>query len=126
MPIPSHTYIADRCFIILGCRERWQDHITAMSREGRFGDRREGRADRLVGSRVMLAIVPPAVISHIQRDRVATVNLELEAFRTGKRERLLELIQFDPWTRSVEQAEALLTDILAMPENAALNAHFKN
>ena len=70
--------------------------------------------------------LPLAVISHILSDRVATVTLEIEAFRTGSRERLRELLMLDPWTRSIDQADALLTDILAMPENASMRAHFTN
>ena len=70
--------------------------------------------------------LPLAVISHILSDRVATVTLEIEAFRTGSRERLRELLMLDPWTRSIDQADTLLTDILAMPENAAMRAHFTN
>jgi alpha-galactosidase len=70
--------------------------------------------------------LPPTAISHILRDRVATVELEIEAFTTGNKQRLLELLQFDPWTRSIEQASELLDGILALPENAAMAAHFAN
>jgi alpha-galactosidase len=70
--------------------------------------------------------LPQTAISHILRDRVATVELEIEAFTTGNKQRLLELLQFDPWTRSIEQASELLNGILALPENAAMAAHFAN
>jgi alpha-galactosidase len=82
----------------------------------------------LVGKRGIEGVktlgLPPTAISHILHDRVAPVTLELEAYRTGSKERLLELIQLDPWTRSVDQARALLDEILAMPENAPLAAYF--
>jgi alpha-galactosidase len=68
--------------------------------------------------------LPETVISHILRDRVATVNLEIEAFITGNKRRLLELLQFDPWTSSIDQASKMLEAILAIPENAAMATHF--
>ena len=48
--------------------------------------------------------LPRTAISHILRDRVATVELEIEAYVTGNKQRLIELIQMDPWTRSMDQA----------------------
>lgn len=64
--------------------------------------------------------LPAPVIAHILRDRVATVETELAAWRGGSRERLLELVQMDPWTRSVEQAQALLERVFAMPDHGEL------
>ena len=68
--------------------------------------------------------LPTTAIAHILRDRVATVNLEIESFVSGDKNRLLELVQMDPWTRSLEQAEGMVDAILAMPENAEMAAHF--
>jgi len=70
--------------------------------------------------------LPQAAISHILRDRVATVELEIESYVTGNKQRLLELIQMDPWTTSIKQAKLLLDEILAIPENADMAAHFAN
>jgi alpha-galactosidase/6-phospho-beta-glucosidase family protein len=69
--------------------------------------------------------LPPAILAQIWRDRIATVTTELAAFDEGSRERLLELILMDPWTRSLDQARQLLDDILAMPANAALRARYQ-
>lgn len=69
--------------------------------------------------------LPPAVLCHIWRDRLAPVGLELAAYEEGSRQRLLELVQADPWTRSVEQARAMLDEILALPEQAAMRAHYR-
>jgi alpha-galactosidase len=68
--------------------------------------------------------LPPAVIAQILKDRVATVSLELAAYDEGSRARLLELILTDPWTTSLEQAEALLAGILAMPEHEMLRDRY--
>jgi alpha-galactosidase len=69
--------------------------------------------------------LPKPILSHILHDRVATVNLELEAFAQGSREALLQLVQMDPWTRSEQQARDLLNDILAMPSHEALRQHYQ-
>jgi alpha-galactosidase len=53
------------------------------------------------------------------------VTIELAAFDEGSRERLLELILADPWTRSLDQAAALLDEILAMPEHAEMRAWYQ-
>ena len=48
--------------------------------------------------------LPAPLIAYILRDRVAPVNLELEAYERGSRELLLLLIRMDPWSRSEKQA----------------------
>jgi len=70
--------------------------------------------------------LPQTALSHILRDRVATVEIEIDSYVTGNKQRLLELIQMDPWTRSIAQAEQLLEEILAIPENADMAAYFTN
>ena len=55
---------------------------------------------------------------------MATVNLELEAHQTGRRDILAELVMTDPWARSREQAEALIDDILALPYHGELRRHY--
>ena len=83
----------------------------------------------LVGKRGIQGIqtggLPPAVLSHLLRDTVAPVNLELAAYQAGDRRLLLELIMQDPWTRSAEQAGAMLDEILALPFHAEMRAHYR-
>ncbi|MEM3659750.1 MAG: hypothetical protein QXU11_04970 [Thermoproteota archaeon] len=43
----------------------------------------------------------------------------------GNRERLLELVEMDPWTRSEEQARGLLNDILSIPYHEEMRQHYK-
>ena len=69
--------------------------------------------------------LPKAVLAHILRDRVAPVNLELEAYNTGSRELLLQLIMMDPWNRSEEQAVGLLEEIFALPYYGELRTHYR-
>lgn len=69
--------------------------------------------------------LPKPVLSHLLRDRVAPAEMELQAFETGDRHLLLSLIMMDPWTRSEEQAEALLKDILDLPCNEEMKKHYR-
>lgn len=68
--------------------------------------------------------LPPNIVRFIIRDRVLPVEAELEAYSTGDRRRLVDLILMDPWTRSVEQADALVDAILALPYHRELRLHF--
>ncbi len=69
--------------------------------------------------------LPPSLIQYIYRDRIAPVETELEAFKQGSRELLLQLLLMDPWTRSVDQAERLLTAIMALPYHQGLRRHYR-
>jgi alpha-galactosidase len=73
---------------------------------------------------IQTAALPPAVIAHIIRDRVVPVSLELAAYDEGSRERLVELVVTDPWTRSLGQAQELVDDILSMPEHDEMRRHY--
>jgi alpha-galactosidase len=69
--------------------------------------------------------LPKPLQAYILRDRVGPVNLELEAYGTGRKELLLQLIMMDPWTRSEQQARALLDDILALPYHEEMRSHYQ-
>jgi len=68
--------------------------------------------------------LPPALTAYLLRDRVAPVNLELEAYTTGLRERLIELVLADPFTHSLDQAQSLVHGILNLPFHKEMKAHF--
>jgi len=51
--------------------------------------------------------------------------MELEAYTNRSRDLLLDLICMDPWTRTREQAETLLNEILDMPFNAPMKEYYK-
>lgn len=69
--------------------------------------------------------LPGPLLDYLLRDRVAPVNLELEAYRTGRKELLLQLLLMDPWTRSEQQARSLLEAILALPYHEAMRQHYR-
>jgi alpha-galactosidase len=69
--------------------------------------------------------LPPALISYILHDRVAPVNIELEAYETGSQQLLLQLILMDPWTHSEQQARDLLEDIMALPYHQEMHEHYR-
>lgn len=69
--------------------------------------------------------LPGPLISYMMRDRVAPVEVELEAYERGNRELLLQLILMDPWTKSEEQARSLLEEIMALPYHEEMRQHYK-
>ncbi|HEU5090468.1 MAG TPA: hypothetical protein VFT99_23600 [Roseiflexaceae bacterium] len=83
----------------------------------------------LVGKRGIQGIatgpLPPAALAYLLRDCVTPTNLELEAYTHGSRDLLRELVMMDPWTTSLEQANALLDGIAALPYHGELREHFR-
>ena len=69
---------------------------------------------------------------NLMRDLCLTSNLygstisfiELKALATGSKELLLQLIMMDPWTRSEDQARALMEEILALPYHEEMRKHY--
>ena len=68
--------------------------------------------------------LPKPVMAYLWRDRIAPVEMELQAFITGDRNYLLSLIMMDPWTKSEKQANLLLDEILDMPCNKEMKEYF--
>lgn len=69
--------------------------------------------------------LPKPIMAKLYRDRIATVETELDAFETGSRERLLDLIMMDPWTKSRAQAQKLLDDIMNLECNKEMKEYYK-
>ncbi len=69
--------------------------------------------------------LPRSIVAYVLGDRVAPAEMELLAFSEGSRDLLLSLIMMDPWTRSEDQARALLDDILALPYHAEMREHYR-
>jgi alpha-galactosidase/6-phospho-beta-glucosidase family protein len=57
--------------------------------------------------------------------RMLHMEWGLEAFRSGSREMLVEILIRDPRTRSEKQAREAIEAILAMPENSDMAKHYK-
>lgn len=68
--------------------------------------------------------LPKPIIASILRERVAPVEMEIAAFTERRYDLLLELLMMDPWTRSRDQAQALLDDILALPFNTEMKRYY--
>ncbi|MEM2151848.1 MAG: hypothetical protein QW241_01855 [Candidatus Bathyarchaeia archaeon] len=68
--------------------------------------------------------MPKPLIAYVLRDRVAPIEVELEAYERGSRDLLLQLIMMDPWTRSEEQARKLLDEIMALPRCEEMRSHY--
>ena len=69
--------------------------------------------------------LPPAPLAHLLRDCVAQVELELAAFNQHSKRLLLELIALDPWTRNMQQANAMLDAVLALPFHTEMRKHYQ-
>jgi len=69
--------------------------------------------------------LPEPLKSIMLRERVAQVEIELEAYQRQSKEMLRQLILLDPWTKSPEQAENLLEDILNMPSHLEMAQHYR-
>ncbi|MGB9895863.1 MAG: alpha-glucosidase/alpha-galactosidase, partial [Thermoproteota archaeon] len=68
---------------------------------------------------------PKPLTIYANRDRVAPVEVELEAYESKNRELLIELLMMDPWTRSRELAVNFLEDILSLPYHEEMRKHYK-
>ena len=69
--------------------------------------------------------LPQPVMSYLLRDRIASVEMELQAYDKGDRNLLLSLIMMDPWTKSESQAQRLLEGIMALPYHEEIRQHYK-
>jgi len=69
--------------------------------------------------------LPRAMIAYILRDRVAPVEMELEALRTGKMNYLEELVLMDKWAKSIKQVRGFIKEILELPYHGEMKEHYK-
>lgn len=68
--------------------------------------------------------LPRHIIAHIFRDRVAPVEMELEAFQTGNRTFLEELVLMDHWATSLQQVQNFIKEILDLPYHKEMKEYF--
>lgn len=69
--------------------------------------------------------LPKPVMSHLIRDRIASVETELAAYEKRSKELLIDLVMMDPWTKSRKQAEKLIDDIFNLPCNRDMKEYYK-
>ena len=68
--------------------------------------------------------LPKSMLAHVLRDRVAPVEMELEAFDKGSRSLLAELVLMDKWAVSLKQAENFIDEILALAYHEEMQKHY--
>jgi alpha-galactosidase len=69
--------------------------------------------------------LPREMVAYILRDRVAPVEMELEAFRTGRMYLLEELVLMDKWAASIKQVRGFIQEIMELPYHSEMKAHYK-
>lgn len=69
--------------------------------------------------------LPRHILARIFHDRIGPMEMELAAYEQGSYELLLQLVLMDPFTKSLDQAKALLDEILALPYHAEMRQHYK-
>jgi alpha-galactosidase len=69
--------------------------------------------------------LPQAILAWMLRDRVAPVNLELEAYSAQDRDTLIALALTDPFTRTLAQAQSLVEEIMNLDFHAEMRAHYR-
>lgn len=69
--------------------------------------------------------LPKAILAYIYRDRIAPVEMELEAIRTRDKNLLVDLVMMDPFCHSRAQAEGLVEDILNLPYHAEMKEWYE-
>jgi alpha-galactosidase len=69
--------------------------------------------------------LPKALSKMVLLPRLARLEMAMEAFLSGDRSILLEILYRDPRTKSDTQAEEVLEEILGLPFNEEMKRHYK-
>lgn len=68
--------------------------------------------------------LPPAAMSHVM-ERVVRMERNVAAYLNADRRLLFEMVLTHPWTRTVEQAQAVFDELISLPENRELNEYYR-
>ncbi|RKX39732.1 MAG: alpha-glucosidase/alpha-galactosidase, partial [Thermotogae bacterium] len=68
--------------------------------------------------------LPKRVVMYYLYPRMVRMEMALEAFLTGDIRILKEILHRDPRTKSDEQVEEVLKEILSLPENEEMRKHY--
>ena len=68
--------------------------------------------------------LPTRIMCHLQ-EMIANMERDLEAFVTGDRQMLLELVLANPHTRTLDQAQSVLDAVLVSPMNRDMADHYR-
>jgi alpha-galactosidase len=75
--------------------------------------------------RMRVERLPKRILNYVLRLRMMRMEWALEAFLEGGRDTLFEWLITDPRTKSIEQVNQVIDDLLSMPENLEMAKHFK-
>lgn len=75
--------------------------------------------------RMIVERLPKRIVNYVLRPRMMRMEWALEAFLEGGRDLLFEWLMVDPRTKSTEQVNQVIDDLLRMPENGEMAMHFK-
>ncbi len=75
--------------------------------------------------KIQMPPLPRHILAHVYRDRVAPVEMELAAYQEHRRDFLIELILMDKFAVSLKQAEDFVDEILGLPWNFEMKAHYQ-
>lgn len=104
--------------VIIGNVQNTHDFVPGLPRDF------EVEIPNLVSRRGIQGIVtgglPKGVIAHALRDRVAPIEIELEAYEQGSRALLTHLVMTDKWITSEQQANDLVDEVFALPYHGEL------
>jgi alpha-galactosidase/6-phospho-beta-glucosidase family protein len=68
--------------------------------------------------------IPKRVLDNVLVPRLMRLEWVMDAYFSGSKNALLEIVYRDPRTRTGEQARELLDEILSLPFNAAMKRHY--
>lgn len=69
--------------------------------------------------------LPKPILARAMHDRVSTVEMELAAYESGSKDLLIDLVMMDPFTRTREQAAALVEEILNLPYHTEMKEWYR-
>jgi len=75
--------------------------------------------------RVNVSRLPKRIVNYVLHPRLVRLEWALEAFLEGGRNLLFDWLIVDPRTRTNEQVEKTIDDLLSIPENEEMRKHFK-
>jgi alpha-galactosidase len=75
--------------------------------------------------RMNVGRLPKRILNYVLYPRMMRMEWALEAFLEGGRDTLFEWLITDPRTKSTDQVNQVINDLLSMPENLEMAKHFK-
>jgi alpha-galactosidase len=75
--------------------------------------------------RMRVERLPRRILNYVLHPRMMRMEWALEAFLEGGRDTLFEWLITDPRTKSTDQVNQVIDDLLSMPENLEMAKHFK-